>query len=1060
MDGNLKPPNEIWGFGSWLLWMIATRATALVDKLYKSKRANAGKKYGWVEGHGVPTPSVVAWLLLAAELGVPPEELPRTEEVHDRQHTLRGLVSRAFNGEEHLFKEEWLYDLAGICEFSAADQEFLLAHRHEVSNSDEEERANLRKAIEASFRSRSASEPQPRGVVNALRTLPRDTTPFIGRKPELRRLLAAAKSGTRVKVCAITGMAGAGKTSLAIHVGHRLGRRYPDGQFYLNLRGHSSEHPRVTSHEALATLLLISGIAPQWIPRSTDARAALWRNQLKDKRILLLLDDAVSSQQVRPLLPGSGDSCVLVTSRSLLQALNEAKQVIRLDVMPAGDAVKLFIELADRRELKASNSAVTDVVGLCDYLPTAVSLMAGQLSSHPSWTVTDLADAVTTAQNRLAAMQAENISLSAAFDLSYQDLAEHEKRMFRRLSLHPGPVLDAYTAAALNDTDADTARRQLDALYTNNLIKESMRGRFWLHGLVREYARSLTAVDAPEDNRAAIDRLLDYYRHAATAAGRHLARRETIADTLPSGRGDASLPRLSTRRRATAWLGTELPNLTICVEYAAAHGSPVQAVQIVAALADFLRDQGPWDQAQKLHETAAASAHASGDQIGEANAITNLGVIQRLNGDLAGAVASQDKACRLFRDLGHEQGQALALTEAGIAFRLNDNYEASAASLTKALDLFRELGDRQGQASALSGLGFLQFMTRKLDTGIGTLTEALQMYSDVSDTQGQAVALGYLGTAQRISGDYPAATASLTEAARLSRDIGDRQGQANALNNLGVTQRISGEYPAAAVSLTGALRLFRDIGDRQGQANTLNSLGVVQRMRGEYSAAADQHRHAFALYHDLGVRLGQANALNFLGVIQRLIGDYDAAISGHERALLIAQDLNDLQHQADTLNFLGEVQRLMRDHQGAAASQNRALMIYSAEPVDRQGQADAFGALGRLQLDSDDEEAAAASLRRALDLYRLLGSQVGQAETLNSLGLLTSDLSAQQAKEYFTQAYDIACRIGVPLEEARALEGLGLRSTDDGEPGLRQALEIYRRLGVPDQERVEVTLSR
>jgi tetratricopeptide (TPR) repeat protein len=194
-------------------------------------------------------------------------------------------------------------------------------------------------------------------------------------------------------------------------------------------------------------------------------------------------------------------------------------------------------------------------------------------------------------------------------------------------------------------------------------------------------------------------------------------------------------------------------------------------------------------------------------------------------------------------------------------------------------------------------------------------------------------------------------------------------------------------------------------------------------------------------------------------VIHRLTGDYHAAISGHRRALLIAKQLHDLQQQADTLNFLGEVQRLLRDYQGAAASQNQALAIYSTEPVDRQGQADALGALGRLQLDVGDEKAAAASLHQALDLYQLLGSQAGQAETLNSLGLLASRSSAHQADEYFSQAYDIACRIGVPLEEARALEGLGLNSTGDGEPRLRQALEAYRRLGVPDQERVEAILS-
>ena len=372
----------------------------------------------------------------------------------------------------------------------------------------------------------------------ALRTLPRDTAAFTGRTRELDRLVAAvsetAAAGGVIGIHAVDGMAGIGKTAFAVHAAHRLAARFPDGQIFLRLHAHTAGQRPVDPAEALATLLLTTGVAPQQIPPGLEARSAAWRGHLAGKKMLLVLDDAAGSDQVRPLLPGAAGCLVLVTSRRRLTALEEAAP-ISLGTLPPGEAADLFVRLAARPGLQPADAAVAEVTGLCGYLPLAIRLVAAGLRHHPAWTVTDLAAELATARDRLAAMQAEDVSVAAAFDLSYQDLTAGQQRLFRRLGLHPGTDIDAYAAAALDDTDLQATRRRLGELYDHNLIGEPARGRYRLHDLLREYARARAAADDAADNQAAIGRLLDYYLHTAVTASRHIAWRTSIAGPPPPG---------------------------------------------------------------------------------------------------------------------------------------------------------------------------------------------------------------------------------------------------------------------------------------------------------------------------------------------------------------------------------------------------------------------------------------------------------------------------------------------------------------------------------------------
>jgi hypothetical protein len=279
----------------------------------------------------------------------------------------------------------------------------------------------------------------------ATRTLPRDTASFTGRGRELARLLEAltptAADGVALDVHAIDGMAGIGKTTLAVHAAHRLAGSFPDGQFFLPLHAHTPGQRPVGPADALASLLLTAGVAAPQIPPGLEARAARWRDHVAGKKILLLLDDAAGHEQVRPLLPGTAGSLVLITSRRRLAALEDAAQ-ISLDTLSPGDAATLLARLAARPEIRAGDTAVGEITRLCGYLPLAIGMLASQLRNHPAWTADDLAAELAAAQDRLALMRAENLSVGAAFDLSYQDLTPDQQRLFRRLGLVPGPGIE------------------------------------------------------------------------------------------------------------------------------------------------------------------------------------------------------------------------------------------------------------------------------------------------------------------------------------------------------------------------------------------------------------------------------------------------------------------------------------------------------------------------------------------------------------------------------------------------------------------------------------------
>jgi len=672
---------------------------------------------------------------------------------------------------------------------------------------------------------------------------------------------------------------------------------------------------------------------------------------------------------------------VLVTSRRHLTALDDAG-TISLDTLPPGEAAALLVRLAGRAGLDAGNPAVAELTGLCGFLPLAIGMVARQLRHHPAWTAAGRAAELAAAAGRLELLATENVSVAAAFNLSYANLTPGQQRLFRRLGLHPGPDVDRYAAAALGGTGLAAARRGLEDLYDQYLLTEPAQGRYRLHDLLREHARALAARDDPDEDRvAATARLLDYYQYTAARADVLINRqtRPAPADTAETAAAavPAAVPALADLDQALGWARAERASLLACLDHATAAGQHARVIALTAGLAGLLQRDGPWADAITRHTAAITAARQLGDRLGQASALTDLGIARRLTGDYPAAARLLGEALGISRDLGDRLAQANALTALGDMRRYTGDYPAAAQAQEEALGLYRHLGDRPGQANALYYLGTLRCLTGDYPAAAQLLEEALGISRDLGDRLGQAEALAYIGRMRHMTGDYPAAARDLGEALGIYRDLGDRRAQARALVAHGSVRLETGDYPAAAQDLEEALGIYHDLGDRDGQAAALSLLGKVRWRTGDYPEAAQLLEEALGIARDLGDRLTQANALTYLGAVWRLTGDYPAAARDLEEGLSIYREIGDRGGEVMAVNERGALHRVSGELALAAGCHAQALDLAReiGSPWDK---AHALAGLGRCALAAGDATRAGILLRQALEIFQRIGTAEAQ----------------------------------------------------------------------------------
>jgi tetratricopeptide (TPR) repeat protein len=820
--------------------------------------------------------------------------------------------------------------------------------------------------------------------------LPTDTATFTGRDDELGELLALAdramareRPGT-VVISAIDGMAGIGKTALAIHAGHRLVEQFPDGQLFIDLHGYTRDLEPRDPADALAGVLRDLGIPPRQIPADLDALAALYRDRLCGTRTLILLDNAAAEAQVRPLLPGHAGCLVVITSRRRLKGLDDA-QPLSLDVLPVPAAISLFRAVAGTGRVPANDPLLAEIVGLCHHLPLALRIAAALFRNRPAWTMHHLAGKLSASRCDLTPFSDGDRDLQSVFDLSCQALDSDQQQLFRRLGLIPGPDTDLYAAAALLGVGPSTAERLLQDLVDDNLLAEPTPGRYQMHDLIRRHARALAAGDPAGEHEAALEQLVDYYQHAAGLADAHMARGHRPGP----GPGQLREPAISDPQTAHAWLRAERANLEGCIAHAADHGQDKRLVALTAGLTTLLRRDGPWSRALAMHTAASAAAARLGDQPGQASALHALGLMRMMNGDCQGAVGDLRQALMMHQDLGNRLGQAAALDVMGQARRLAGDYPGAVGDLRQALALQQEAGDQAGQGSTLAYLGQVRRLTGDRRGAQRDQQEALGLSRSLGDRRGQANALTELGLLRRLAGDCSGAVRDQQEALGLFQDLGDLLGQANALTNLGTLKTTAGDYPDAVRELERALGLHQDLGSPLGEASALIDLAEVARLTGDYEKAEGNLRRALGLCRDLGSRLGQAVALTHWGQLRLATGDYENALRDLGQALELSREIAARGAEASALNHYAAVL-------AATGEESRALALYrDALRLAREvGQPDdealALAGIGECLAREGDTADGVAYLSQAEQMFRRLGMRPDAERVRRRLAELSS----------------------------------------------------------------------
>ena len=808
-----------------------------------------------------------------------------------------------------------------------------------------------------------------------LRQLPADTALFTGRDDELDRLLALAGHGPgdspgTVVISAIDGMGGIGKTALAIRAAHRLATRYPDGQLFIDLHGFTQGTAPRDPGDVLATLLSSLGVPPGQIPRDLDARAALYRDRLAGTRALIVLDNAADEAQVRPLLPAASTCLVLITSRRRLAALDDALPV-PLDVLAPEEAVTLLRKAARLDEHPQDEMLLARAAELCGHLPLAL-LIAGALlrTGGKAWNLSVLIGRLTARQpgRELAGYTDETRSLEAVFGLSYRNLPEHQRLLFRRLGLLPGPEIDAYAAAALLEAHLGEAGRLLQHLAGHSLLTGASPGRYRLHDLIRAHARTLAATLDPEPEReAAQDRLLHYYAHTAQTASLRIAR---LPRPAPDGPAPSHAPGLTDPDAAWDWLRTEYPNLEAAHAHASTQALDGHAIALAAGLAEILQTHGPWARALDIHQAAADACRQQ--TTAHAAALSDLGRMRYHTGDYAGAVDAHTRSLQISRQAGDSPGEANALTNLGRLQYFTGDFPGAADALAQALEIYQRTGHRLGEANALTNLGQVRHLAEAWPGAGDAIMRALEIYRDLGDRRGEALALNDLGYMRLITGDHPGAVDAHTRSLEISREMGNRLGEAHALNHLGHGRYVAGAYPGAADALLQALEIYRDLGDRRGEALALNYLGRVRRETGDLPGATDALARALEIYRQLGDRIGEAGVLNEVGRVRYVTGDLPGALNAQVRALEIYHRIGDrideawtLNHYAATIAAAGQHSRALIIYQ-QALGMTRELSMPSEEAVSLEG-------IAGHQFVAGDTAQGTEHLHQALRIYQRLG---------------------------------------------------------------------------------------
>jgi DNA-binding SARP family transcriptional activator len=663
-------------------------------------------------------------------------------------------------------------------------------------------------------------------LVPAPAQLPSAMPAFTGRTTELASLDALAgldvivppRAGAgpaTVAVCAVSGTAGVGKTALVVHWAHLVAKWFPDGQLYVNLRGFDPAGAALDPGRALRGFLEALGVPVARIPADLDAQAALYRSMLAGKRVLVVLDNARSAEQVRPLLPGSPGCLAVVTSRDQLAGLvaTEGARPLALDLLTAADARELLVRRLGAARVAGEPEAVEAIIAACARLPLALTIAAARAATRPGFPLAAIAAEVQESGSALDPFDGGDLAtdVRAVFSWSYHALCAGAARLFRLLGLHPGPDITVAAAASLAGIPPGPARAVLGELTRAHLLAEHAPGRYILHDLLRAYAGELArAQDSARDRRAAVHRVLDHYLHTAHRAAVAMEPFLHPITVGPPSPGAITVE-LATSEAALDWFTSEQAVLLAAVRLAARAGLGNCAWQLGWILSTYLLRCGCWDDQAAVCRAALGAARRAEDLVGQAHMLHRLAAGYAKSGRVGESYPLYADALRLFDVIGDHARQASIHGSLGWLAQRRQRPEESLSHSLLSLELYRRAGHRAGQAMALKDVGFSHAMLGHHEQAISYNESALAAMREMGERRWEGAIWDSLGYAHHQRGDHFEAIACYERAIALSRDLADRFTEADTLSRLGDVHHSAGDIGAARRAWGDALCIFDEI---------------------------------------------------------------------------------------------------------------------------------------------------------------------------------------------------------------------------------------------------------
>ncbi|MCX5388368.1 BTAD domain-containing putative transcriptional regulator [Streptomyces sp. NBC_00083] len=710
-------------------------------------------------------------------------------------------------------------------------------------------------------------------------TLPYDLTDFTGRERELGRLLGLARreggAGERIRIVGIDGMGGSGKTTLAVHAAHRLSEAFPDGRLYVDLRGFTPGERPLQPDSVAGLLLKALGGPDTRVPDDEEARFALWRSAVANRRLLLILDNAADTAQLRPLLSAMPHGFVVVTGRVRLVDL-DGVQWISLSSMAPDESSALLAKTLGEERLAAEPKAAAALAELCGHLPLALRIATAKLRNRPLWTLQYLTGRLRDESRLLKELSSSERSVATSVQLSYQALDPDHQRAFRMLGLHPGSDVDSHTAAALIGTSAPEAEESLEALLDAHLLRQQALGRYTFHDLVRSFARGLWQAGTAPESAALLDRLLDYYI-AATDGACGVLFPGWVGYAVPPVAPPAELPPLGDDSQAARWFDEELPALRAAVALGHERGHHRQAAYLARNTMFHLHQRGDVKGLRETGELSVAAARDAQDLHTLRLNLINLSTVHSAAGDFRKTAELCEEGLRIVRSQEDRRGEGSFLDQLGWAHGCLGDLHEGRRYLQQAVETQQAVQDHHREAFALSNLSSLHAWLGATADAVAAARQAALLQQRIGAHQPQTAALNDLAVAHLAAGDPASARPVLDEALR----VGEKSSMPR---NLALTHALmadlcqrEGRGERAPALAARALDLVAPLGARAWQCQIENIAGLVHRRRGEHRHALDLHQSAFRHASGIEFRIEIARALDGMAQALHALGDYVAS---------------------------------------------------------------------------------------------------------------------------------------------------------------------------------------